>query len=917
MVNRVQSVRAFAVALFVAIVTLWIGAWSPVARASTLPTLEFASTPAASTVSDTVLIAGAAHGHGAGISDVSITSDLLGLTFSADIDAGGNFSLSLPLELGDNHIEVVPIDGTGASGLPTAFDIERTLPATPLLTIDEPNVNYQQTLESSIDIRGRVFTTLPIEDIAVRLGEHLAVPTQGDDAYEYAFYDVALGDGLNQIEVVVYSQYGSVNEAVSVDAVSSLNPDDVGPPPTIELAIVDDHIVVHGATYVLSGTVNTDCLSQLSVDGLSPDLVLDNGEGEYSFQTELSLTANESYEVLVSAVACDGAESGVTVLFERDDTPPIVVFTTPAPQEGFQTISTNPLRVTGYVDEPNLVGAMFSGLPLELEPAMEDGRWTFDVTVKLDRGRDTALTVTAWNSAGQSGSAGVGVHLDHAVELELLSPKAGDQFTLADGETEVAVEARLRDAGSNDAVWFQLDDEPAVPGGNGEGDHGTLLGPVAAGEQHTVTVWAESLDGTVLAEVQESFEAVDLDSIPLTIREQSPAQGAPNVETNQALTLHFNRRIEPSRIEVEVRETVHGLVYQAPSADTDLSNMSKVERVQVDREQDPVGGKTQNLPGNRIYSFSPTNPWTYGAEVDVSILVDEVQVLATSFQVREFPTLVHAFVLDRGFQPLTSVEVSLPELEPASRFTTTTDANGAFAFGWGWPSEVALPAGRHRVVLNPAGANPRFATVEGWLDVVDGENNGGQSFVLPEIPMDARFTSITGGEEHVLENGRLVLDLEDAVLQFADASGTGLVAPHLTDAAEAGYPVADGNVLMFAVRLDPGQVAVDGELAISVALPRRGAGFEYLTGLPHAEERDPLGLLFSIDPESLELVPSGVVEFDSVAVRAVMPRPTDRVHRLDVLAIGLVPMFAVPAALQYLDGEVDFDAVLAALTPPQ
>ncbi len=915
MVRRIHH-RLLAFSCTIAVFMLLIGAWSKPANASTLPTLELASTPAASTVSDTLLIAGAAHGHGGGISDVTVTSDQLGLTFSANVDAGGNFSLTLPLELGTNAIEVVPIGGTGLQGTPVSFAIERTVPAMPLLTIDEPNVNYQQTIESSVDVRGRVFTTLPIEDVVVRIGARIAVPTQGNGAYEYVFPDVTLADGLNQIEVTVYSQFGSVNQAVSVDRVSSLNPDDLGPPPTIELAVADDHVVVHDATFVLSGTVHADCLAALTVDGLAPDQVLDDGGGVYSFHAELTLESNESYEVAVLASSCAGAESGVTVLFERDDTPPVVVFTSPTPQEGFQAITSNPLRVTGYVDEPNLVGAMFSGHPLELEPALEAGRWTFDVTVKLDRGRDTALSVTAWNSAGLSATAGMGVHLDHAVELELLSPKPGDQFTLADGETEVAVEARLRDAGSSDQLWFQLDDEPAVSGGAGIGDHGVLLGPIAAGEQHTVSVWAESLEGTVLAQVQESFEAVDLDSIPLSIRKQSPTQGAQNVETNQPLTLHFNRRIEPSRVAIEVRESVHGLVYEAPSVDTDLSNMSMVERVQVDREQSPVSGKTQNLPGNRIYSFSPTNPWTYGADIDVSILVDGVQVLATNFEVREFPTLVHAFVLDRAFQPLASVDVSLPELEPASRFVTTTDANGAFGYGWGWPADKALPAGRHRVVLNPGGANPRFASVERWLDVVGGENNGGQSFVLPEIPMGARFTSLSGGEQHVLENGRLVLDLTDATLQFSDASDTGLVAPHLIDAAEVGYPIADGNVLMFGIRLDPGQVAVEGELAINVALPRRGGAFEYLTALPHGEDRDPIGLLFSVDPESLALVPSGVVEFDSVAVRAVMPRPTDRVSRLDVLAIGLVPIFAMPTALSYLDGDVEFDDVLSALNPP-
>ena len=41
--------------------------------------------------------------------------------------------------------------------------------------------------------------------------------------------------------------------------------------------------------------------------------------------------------------------------------------------------------------------------------------------------------------------------------------------------------------------------------------------------------------------------------------------------------------------------------------------------------------------------------------------------------------------------------------------------------------------------------------------------------------------------------------------------------------------------------------------------------------------------------------------------------PTLELHEL---AIGLVPIFAMPTALSYLDGDVEFDDVLSALNPP-
>jgi hypothetical protein len=242
-----------------------------------------------------------------------------------------------------------------------------------------------------------------------------------------------------------------------------------------------------------------------------------------------------------------------------------------------------------------------------------------------------------------------------------------------------------------------------------------------------------------------------------------------------------------------------------------------------------------------------------------------------------------------------------------------SDLNGVYNFGWGWPANKTIPAGFHRAIINRQGANPRFGMIEGFVEVVANELNRGPSFVVPSVPASAQFSEIRGGERQVMSGGRLVLGLEDATLDFnATGVGAGAVAPRVTDVASCGYagPLLIGG--LFALRLEPGGIAVRGPVGVDLALPQIGGSFEYLDTLWGMKDNKPPLILFGLDPATNMLAPVDVLEVDTVLRRARTTQRSGLLSRLDVLAVARVTPMATDAATKYLRGEVTFSDVLAA-----
>lgn len=743
---------------------------------SSPPEIELLASVAETTVESGVWLRGVATDSESGVVSVEIDSDALGVSFAAELDSGGNFQLEVPLEVGSNRLDVSAINGDGIRSEVVSVTVTRSMVAAPSLTL-ESSVVPGDTLEATTTLQGQVWTTLALEEFSIRLGALRAIPERSAQGFGYRFDDVPLIVGENRLEVTVYSPHGSVRASVVIHRLDpSQWPDDVALVPEISLDVPSESIVTASASFRLAGWVRTPCLASLTVNELAPDQRLDAGDGTTSFYADISLPTAVETSVEVVAESCDGQRSSRVIQIRQDDTAPAIVFVEPGPQAGTRVVVDNPLRIRGYVDEPELAGVLLAGQPLELQPALEPGRWEFEAVVKLSRGVDTELELVAWNRAGAKTSDSMIVRLENDVEISLLAPRDDESMVLQSGPNEVQVAFQVIGAGANDGVWVQLDSEQAPLLGTGEGPYGAALSVTVDGTStHTWSAIVRDDQGATLARASADFTVADEATVPIALTRVEPARGAREVEANQSLRLFFNRAIEPSLVEVQVRESFSGDVYETARVDTDLRNQSRVEKVQVSRSRTPVAGRTQNLPGNRAFSFHPQNAWTYGASIEAIVFVDGQQVAQTQFRVREFPTLYHGFVLDEYLEPLANVDVELV----LDGHSVTTDANGMFSFGWGWSADQALKPGLHRVAFNAKGTRPDLGYLEGWLTISKGEVNTGQSFVVHSIPENARFTPLRSGQRFVMDEGRLVLDLESATIEYGPGNPDASVAPQI------------------------------------------------------------------------------------------------------------------------------------------
>jgi hypothetical protein len=641
---------------------------------TTPPTVELSGALPGTTIEAAVRVRGVARDYESGVSSVEIYSSSLDLTMAAELDSGGNFVLDVPLEVGANQLEIRATNAAALQSAPVALAITRSLPAVPSLVIDEPSNSGGPifTTDPTINLRGRVWTSLPLGDFSIRMGERQAIPLSGDTSFFYQFDNVALAIGINNLEIAVFSPFGAVRKTIQIQRMDPNALSELAPP-QIQLGVGQDYLAIDSPTTTLSGTVSAPhCVQRLVVNGLEPDRILPIGPGQVSFQSTFVVPPGVTYPVVVEATGCNAQEAAVTVTYVLDDAPPVIVLESPVLSETVVAVSENPLRVAGTIEESALVGAVLNGLPLQVEPDVTPGRWRFEAAVKLNRGQETELLLAAWDRAGQRAATLQKVLLQNAVHVEMVTPREGAKVGLEGTASYVEAQVQVRDAATSDQVYASIDGGPAVLLGTGEGVHradlAVALPPGPEAVVHTLSSWVQSESDGQLARTTAKFEVVDLATVPVALVRQEPSIGALDVEADAGLTLYFNRPIDPEQIQIHVRETVRGVVFRgAKEGEFDLRTQSKIERVQLDKTHEPVAGRSQNLPGNRAYSFFPASAWNYGATIEVEVLVNGASVSSSNFTVRKFPTLVHGFVTTELYEPLSGIEVLLPDLGLSAR----------------------------------------------------------------------------------------------------------------------------------------------------------------------------------------------------------------------------------------------------------
>ncbi|MCA9612701.1 MAG: immunoglobulin domain-containing protein [Myxococcales bacterium] len=862
-------------------------------RDDVAPTLRVEGPATRSTTEASIRLVGTANDEGVGLAGVTVTSATLPEGVGASVSPSGAFEVDVPLVVGENVLSVTARDRAGNSA-EQRVTVTQTLPLVPRIAITMPTLG-ERTEDAQVDVEGRLYTQLSVTEIRVALGALVVFPstTDVDGVYAFRFDSVPLRLGTNVLTVEARTPFGAVSAqtVIARDAEGGDGGTTVGTAPRIALPFAGSHLYLDTDSIPVRGTVTDDrCVEAVAVNGV-PVAVIGAG-AEVGFATTLTFGGATSLPVRIEARDCDGNVSEIRFTAHLDDTAPVVTVTGLASAPTVHPVLRTPYPVSGTVRDTNIASFTVAGTSVPLLPTADPALWTFRSNVALTRGSERRVVFEARDRAGRSGRSELLFRLDAEIDLELVSPLPGDRLVARGESAEVPVRVRVPGLAPGDTVVATLDGGMQRTLAASDGVYVTSFTDIANGAEHELVVTARAEDGRTLATANATFELVDESSIPLELVRMTPESGATGIEANQFVSLLFNRPVDPSRLRVEVRETVHGEIYAPPPEGADLTNATRVDRVYVDRDGAPVPGHVTNLPGGSLIAFYPSRDYGYGGEVRVEVFLDDTSVARGNFRVRTLPTLVTGFVADHDGRPLPNVEVELPRMGTRLR----TDREGAFELGWGWPADRVIPPGEHLVIVNPEGRNPAYGTLERRVVVRPGQTNLLGQLRVPWLDPSEPRRILVAGESNTLMSGDLVVDLTDAELAPTVVEPVAVHA-QMMETRRLGHPFSWSAVPDWAFVLTPNRLDVVGDVRVTLRFPLFRGSHDYVDGLAD------YGVLYGLDPESLRIVPMGVGQLDR-ATRTVRAVGATHFRRLDVIGFGRARDALLPSLEAYARGEL-------------
>jgi hypothetical protein len=844
-------------------------------------------------------LTGTATDPGAGVQTVVVVSNRFsGQSFGGVVDAQGRFTAEVPLRTGDNALTVKARDRAGNEATASVL-ITQTLTTVPIVVIESPAFGATLTTDT-ITVSGTVRSSLPPEQVRLTLGNAVVFPTGSGGVYAFSFPGVRLVVGPNTLVVRAETPQGSSSAETTVQ----FQPNGGGNqpnPPRIAVNTGQAETFITGDRALVSGTVDADtCVASVTVNGSSARVT---GSGPHvSFDAEAPFpTGASTLTITVEATDCGGLHSSVSYTVRRDATAPVINVAGLAAAPAVNAVLESPYTVRGTVTEADLAGLTTNNQSIGVLPAAAPDTWDFSFTISLARGQESSVVLEAWDRANNRTRREILLRLDAVVAIEILSPAAGANLIGTTEPPVLAVSARLTNLAPTDTVHASVDGGSAVALATA-GTLATGSVPVTTGD-HVLAVEVRGSGGPVAARSTVNFRFTPASAVPLTVARIDPPNGAVNVEVNQPIGISFSKAINPTLLQVNVVETVHGKVFKRLEPGADLATLSDVGTVEVHRDLEPVPGGLSNFPGDVLAAFYPTREYGYGGTVFVTVKYDDHELARASFQLRPLPTLVEGFIVDTELLPLPGVSIELAELG----ISTTTNMDGYYSFGFG-RFENALVGGRYRMRVNAGLAKSGLGTLEYWLNAQQRSLTSNGILRLSRLGAEEPFRHVRGGDTTVqLASGRLDIGLANAQLVFPGGPAEGDVHAQLVMRRDLNYSGQRFANPQFAYALEPGGVSVSGTVTVSMALPEIKKSFAYLdASAPHA-------VLIGLDPDALQFLPVGVARVDKAGLRLTSEGRVE-LRRLDYIGVSIQGPSSEPILAAYAAGEIGIRELISQLS---
>jgi hypothetical protein len=859
--------------------------------------------PAQRTTTETqITITGHVQDDQSAVQSVAVASDRYpGDNFAASISSLGIFTGQVPLKTGDNQLTITATDThNNANSKPISVTVQLT--ALPIVLITSP-ADGSSVASQPITVSGAVRSSLAPEKIRLVLADQVDFPEGATGDYTFSFNGVTLAPGSNTITVRAETPYGTVSAQTTVQYATASAGAEAALPQIEVFAPLPDTYLTGSPT--VTGLVRSDLgVKAVTVNG-QPAQTTGLGSAYASFHAGLSFAANQT-EITITVAAIDLSDHVNSLSYHvyLDTTPPVITLdnTVQAPP-AVTTTTQSPYAIAGTITEANLAGAFVNDQPIPLSPGAQAGTYAFSAGLPLTYGSDQQIVLTARDFAGNRTSAEWIVRLDSNLVIEVIAPRDGAQLQGQGDSTPVTVTVRVTGAQPDDTFNVALDGAAAqVMARSGSVGNLALAVPTAR-ENHTLAVTVANSGGTVLSSTGTAFSLLNMDDVALALDHQTPGNNATGVEPNDFIALYFNKAIDPALLSIEVLETAHGKTYAPLAGGADITQLSRVKLVDVNRDREPVPGGVSHFPANRMAAFYPARDLAYGATVYVTAIYDGTEIVRSSYRVRPLPTFIEGMVTTTENDPLAAVEVSLPDLA----MTVLTDRDGGFGFGYQLPAERNIPGGRYTALINPGMKNSAFGTIDQWVNVTEGRLNSMPTVLLPSLNPSNPFRRIRSGEaQSVLASGALVLDLSNAVLCFPDLRDQGDVHVQVLQINEVSHRVLPTAAPYWLFAVQPGGIGVSGTVGVQMAVPMREGSYYYVLG------KGRYFVMVGLDPDSLTIMPVGVgkMDMETKILSSVAPLA---LQRLDYIGFAPLPAEAQAVIEQFANGQISLRQLTAEL----
>ncbi|WP_180141249.1 immunoglobulin domain-containing protein [Desulfoluna butyratoxydans] len=848
-----------------------------------------------------ISLSGYALAPGTTVQSISAVNDrYTGQSFGITLDASGAIVGEVPLELGLNTITLTMVlsDGTIVTKVITVTAGTASLP---VISITSPVTGTVVTTDQ-VTFAGKIRSSLPPEQIRVIHDENLTFPTGADGEYAFSFEHSGLIKGHNLLKVIAETPLGNVSAQAAVIYIDE--EDVVQAKPTIEVySPLPGRMVTENVVAVKGMVRGEAAITAVEVNGTPATLT---GSGtQVSFKTLVDINAGEQATIRITATDATGETGELTYEVGLDQAEPVIQITSQAllGDSDPLVIVENPFAVTGRIIEANLAGAavemrdLAGKVLMRTQPAITPAQgdaYNFTSDLILPAGSDVVLFVEAWDMAGKRTDRSFSLRYDGGVAIEVISPMDGSRKTVSGQAMELPITLRIPGIQESDTVTTLLDGVPLTElTRSGATVHGSPTVSSTEGARE-LSIDVHNAKGELLAQTRSRFMVVSLDNVAFKVIRQEPANNAEGVEPNAFIAFYFNKEADPSKLSVEVYETVHGKVWTQPEKGADITAISAVSMEEIHRSHELVPGGVSVLPGNTMVAFYPERDLGYTATVTVKLLNGEEELSRSVFTVRPRPTFIKGMLSTQFTEPLDGLKITVPEL---GRTTVSSDG-GNFAFGFGDKADAVIPPGKYRLIVNPAMENPEFGTVESWINVQEGMLNQMPVIKVPVLNPEEPFRLVVSRKaDNLLAGNELNLNLEKAILHFPDGRSQGSVHTQFTPLDKIGCGLNPVAVPHWVFAIQPIGIEVRGTMDLTVKMPKLYGTHEYVENLGDRV------VLVGYDPDAMQLVPVGVGLVDKEHHKVNSERPVS-VRRLDYLGYAVVEEARQPLLKEYADGTI-------------